>query len=146
MPRCAALENGHEEIEISAAFSSEDGRAVDVSLGDSRLGEIIMFGNGKDAELELQLADGREFKLEICSLTITCDGAMSSSVRRYDDRNVVVRYSCAGLRISSMQVASDLEKYDYEFVRDVQDWVDGGFESELNYVVHVCITLTGLEG
>lgn len=139
----------HWESKIAAVFGAEDGRAIEVPLSDPRLAEIVMFGNGKDADLALRLADGAVLEMGMGSLTIACASAVESTVRSHDDYNVVVRYSGTGLRISSLRVAFNLASgsdYFEPFDRDVQEWIDNSFVRALNYAVHVHITLVAVEG
>ena len=62
-----------KKAKIATVLSADSGVAVEIPLVDPRLDEIVMFGNGKDAEMEVRLADGTEIELALNSLTVDCE-------------------------------------------------------------------------
>ncbi|MEU8887926.1 hypothetical protein [Streptomyces sp. NPDC048442] len=119
---------------------------TDVPLQGEPLEELMLIGNGKDAEVIVVLGDGRRFVLGLGKgLRVHgCQGLVVETVP-WGDISMVVRYSGPGLVISRMRcevpkwAGCDPEEFDV----DLRRWVESGGREELAWALVVEIELAG---
>lgn len=109
------------------------------------LREVIVSGNGKDADLTISLADGRRFEMGAADVTVSADGPVTVRFKRIDDVNAEIRYSGADLEVRSARISFGPDGTD-EFRDDVSEWLESSphanpYRDSLGYCVDAEIVL-----
>ncbi|MBE1585474.1 hypothetical protein ACFPOI_47745 [Nonomuraea angiospora] len=97
---------------------------TELPLAGEQLSEIILFGHGKDADVMVELLDGRQFVLGLGG-TLRVHGCpgLETEVTRWDDRSLVIRYFGQNLKVAAVRLGvpdrADVE----ELVADAHEWL-----------------------
>jgi hypothetical protein len=116
----------------------------DVPLAQEPLTDIIVTGNGKDAEVVITLRDGRQYKVGHRWLGVTGCPGLQVETLGWDDSSLAVRYYGPGLAISRLQceVPDWGDTGPDEFLEETRRWVESGGEYELGWALALQIELT----
>jgi hypothetical protein len=123
--------------------ATDQGDWHSVVAGPTPLTEVVISGNGKDADILIALADGKELSMGADAVTVSADGRVQARFTRLDDVNVEIRYRGPGLAARSVRVRYDScdPEWQGKFREDVRAWVENDSSAELNYYVEVDIVL-----
>jgi hypothetical protein len=107
------------------------------------LTEVVIVGSGKDAEILIALADGRELSMGAGVVTVSADSGVQARITQLDDANVEIRYCGPGLAARSVRLKYDSRDPEWqdEFREDVRAWLANDSSFELNYCVDADIVL-----
>ncbi|MFI6732603.1 hypothetical protein ACIBI9_06710 [Nonomuraea sp. NPDC050451] len=97
---------------------------TELPLAGERLSEIILFGHGKDADVMVELLDGRQFVLGLGG-TLRVHGCpgLETEVTRWDDRSLVIRYFGQNLKVAAVQLGVPDQADAEKLATDVQEWL-----------------------
>lgn len=117
---------------------------VELPLQGERLSEIVLFGNGKDCDLMVELADGRQFVLGLGDpLRVHGCAGLLSQVLRWDDRSLLIRYGGKNLVIAAFRIGTPSWPDELEsFQAEVREWLSTGGTHDLCSALPVEIEIT----
>ncbi|TLP57024.1 hypothetical protein [Microbispora triticiradicis] len=117
---------------------------MDLPLAGERLSEIVLFGHGKDADVMVELLDGRRFVLGLGGmLRVRGCPAMRSEVIRWDDRSLIIRYRGDNLKIAAFRIEIPSWNDDLEtFQAMVRKWLAKGGTEDLTWCLSMDIEVT----
>lgn len=108
------------------------------------LRELVMQGNGKDAEVQVVAADGRRFSFEVGGgyLRIAVSGTVLTEVQSLDDVSLRVRYTAERLVLKRARIRYPGSEAEWK-----QDVVRRGSDWSLSWVIdHTDLELVGAQG
>jgi hypothetical protein len=108
------------------------------------LRELVMEGNGKDAEVQVVAADGRRFSFEVGGghLRIAVSGAVLTEVQSIDDASLRMRYTAEHLVLKRARIAYPGTEEEWE-----RDMGRRGREGPLKWVIPFAdLELVGAQG
>ncbi|MFE3453280.1 hypothetical protein ACFXJ8_30580 [Nonomuraea sp. NPDC059194] len=95
-------------------------------LAGEPLSEIILFGHGKDADVMIELLDGRQLVVPLSgSLRVIGCAGLESEVTAWDDRSLIIRYFGRDLVLTAARigVSADEPSYAEGFRDEVEQWL-----------------------
>jgi hypothetical protein len=104
------------------------------------LAELVIWGNGKDLELEFTLVDGRTVEMGAGDITVSTDGPVEMRLERVDDLNLKIHYAGVGTEIRSMQVSWP-EPDQADFIKSLRAYLADPDNESLDYCVDANISL-----
>ncbi|WP_066947207.1 hypothetical protein [Microtetraspora fusca] len=118
---------------------------MDLPLSGERLSEIVLFGDGKAADVMVELCDGRQFTLPLGGAlrVVGCPG-LKTEVTRWDDRSLVIRYFGEGLAVAAarIEVPDWTDEPEEAFHSAVHKWLATPGFQELPYALEIEIEVT----
>jgi hypothetical protein len=110
---------------------------------DAPVDVVTFSGNGKDADLSIQLSDGRTVTLGVGSVAVTAEGHVDVSISPLGDPFVEVKFSGADLVAREVQVRFDspYENDQEEFRKKVRKWTARGLKGEFDWGVDAKVLL-----
>lgn len=110
---------------------------VDVPLAGAALSEIVLFGHGKDADVMVELLDGRRFVMGLGGALLVrgCPG-LESEVTRWDDCSLILRYSGEGLELASFRLGVGVVDEE-EFAAAFHQWIAADGADDLHWAVTI---------
>lgn len=69
------------------------------------LADLVIWGNGKDLDLELTLVNGRRVEMGAGDITVSTEGPVEMRLERVDDVNLRIRYASPGMDMRSLQIS-----------------------------------------
>lgn len=97
----------------------------------------------KDADLLIELADGRELSMGAGDVTVSADSSVRAHFTQLDDVNIEIRYSGPGLAARSVRVRYDSSdpEWQEEFHQALTAWLASDSTDDLDYCVDAEIVL-----
>lgn len=130
---------------LETFLPSPDTMWTDIPLGQEPLTEIMLFGNGKDADVVIELLDGRHYSVGLGrGLHITGCPGLEVETLRWDDRSLAIRYFGPDLVLSRLrcEVPTWGDINVDEFREEIRRWVASGGGDELLWALSLKIELT----
>jgi hypothetical protein len=135
-----------EEVSVDrlGGASADQGGWHSVLAGPAPLADVVIVGSGKDADILITLADGRELSMGADDVTVSADSSVQARITRLDDVNIQIRYCGPGLVARSVRVKYDSRDPEWqdEFLQRLRAWLAGDSSGELNFCVDADIVLT----
>jgi hypothetical protein len=119
---------------------------VSLPQADEPLGSVTHVGNGKDADMVIEFADGRRIELGVASVRVEADRGVLIETSALDDLNLEISYTGRNLslRYGRIGFRTD-EKWRAEFVDGARAWIESGCRGALSWVVHVELQLASAQ-
>jgi hypothetical protein len=128
--------------------SADQGGWHSVLVGPVSLTDVVIVGSGKEADILIALADGRQLSMGAGDVTVTADSSVRARFTRLDDANVEIRYSGPGLVARSVRVRYDPRDPEWQdqFHEALRAWLASDSSDEINYCVDADIVLAAEGG
>jgi len=115
----------------------------EVLVGPAPLAEVVIVGSGKDADILIACADGRELSMGAGDVTVSADSSVQAHITWIDDVSVEIRYCGPGLVARSVRVKFDSRDPEGRdaFHEALRAWLASDSSCEFNFCVDADIVL-----
>jgi hypothetical protein len=113
---------------------------------DEPLRSVTHVGNGKDADIVIEFADGRRIELGVATVRVEADRGVVIETSALDDLSLEISYTGPNLLLRHGRIGfSDDERWRAEIVDSARAWIESGCGGELSYAVYVELRLASAQ-
>jgi hypothetical protein len=111
---------------------------TELPLAGEHLSEIVLFGDGKDADVMVELLDTRRFVFGLGgALRVHGCPGLETEVSKWDDRSLIIRYFGQNLKVAAVRLGVPDEADAEELAADIHEWLATDGVDDLLWAVSI---------